>query len=81
MEAEQDARDRRPVRFGDQNPSFSDDFASQGLRNTNDNSPNLNNRGRFNPSRPRPDPIPDTVTREPRQEDFRGIMTFYVFMI
>ena len=45
--------DRKPVRFGGfQNPSFSEDFGSKGLRRPEDkdngvNGPTLENRGRF----------------------------------
>ena len=62
-------------RFGDQNrsPDFSDSFANEGLRDGNENTPNLKNRGRFNPSRPRSQPLPDISIREPRQENVGGI--------
>ena len=70
---EEEERDRRPVRFGDSfrdsNPGFSDDFATEGLR-TDNSVPNLNNRGRFNPSRPpASDPVPDFSNRAPRQNN------------
>ena len=70
---EEEERDRRPVRFGDSfrdsNPAFSDDFATEGLR-TDNSVPNLNNRGRFNPSRPpASDPVPDFSNRAPRQNN------------
>ena len=72
LEREEDERQRRPVRFGaDTNPVFSDAFANEGLRSLEDISPNLDNRGRFDPSRPREDPPRSFAAndREPRQEE------------
>lgn len=71
LEREEDERQRRPVRFGGEtNPLFSEDFANEGLRSLEDNSPNLNNRGRFDPSRPRDNPPRSFASdREPRQEE------------
>ena len=70
LEREEDERERRPVRFGDTNPVFSEDFANEGLRSLEDNSPNLNNRGRFDSSGPRDNPPRSFGNdREPRQEE------------
>ena len=71
LEREEDERQRRPVRFGGEtNPLFSEDFANEGLRSLEDNSPNLNNRGRFDPSRTRDNPPRSFANdREPRQEE------------
>ena len=79
LEREEEERQRRPVRFGEanRNPAFSEDFANQGLRSLEDNSPNLNNRGRFDPSRPRGDPLSIGNDREPRQEgEFCCLLVF-----
>ena len=78
LEREEDERQRRPVRFGgDTNPVFSDDFANEGLRSLEDNSPNLDNRGRFDPSRPREVPPRSFAAndREPRQEEGERALT------
>lgn len=73
----QEERERRPIRFGDQNrnPLFSDEFGEEGLRSQIDADfePNLNNRGRFNPSRPRQAPVPVVNNdRAPRQQGDGG---------
>ena len=77
LEEENDqSDDSRPVRFGEQNrnPLFSDDFGSEGLRpgKNFDTTPNLSNRGRFNPTRTRVNDEDvddrDDDRREPRQQ-------------
>ena len=66
-EEEQREASRKPIRFRDSQDSstraiFSSSFGEQGLRTEeerqgNQNVPNLSNRGRFNPSAPRMDPL------------------------
>ena len=66
--------DNRPVRFNEQNrnPLFSDNFGNEGLRpgKVFDTTPNLSNRGRFNPDRPsdEEEDDPRDEQREPRQQ-------------
>ena len=78
-EEEQWEQERKPIRFRDSQEStssiFSSSFGEQGLRSqaergNRDNVPNLDNKGRFNPSKPKPKPIPsgNSRTRGSRQQ-------------
>ena len=69
IEEEEQRELSRPIRFreskGSSNAIFSSSFGDQGLRTKEerenvDNLPNLSNRGRFNPSTPKKEPIPSS---------------------
>ena len=76
---EEDQREltRKPIRFRESKGTssiFSSSFADEGLRTKEEREngeilPNLSNRGRFNPSAPKPDPVPSrSRTRGSRQQ-------------